>query len=74
MFQKHPRVMSLNQIIIITTVYQTHNNNNYPTININKLNKIDTVFDCSPSRVVSQKKLLPLFNRNGQRVIAHDVW
>ena len=40
-FQNHPWVMSLNQTITITTVYQTHNNNNYPkhitiTININK--------------------------------------
>ena len=84
MFQKHPRVMSLNQTITITTMYQTHSNNNYPkhntlTININKINKIDTVFDCSPSKKYSpskaaSQKLLPLFDKNGQRVTAHDVW
>ena len=47
--------MSLNQTITITTVYQTHSNNNYPkhntlAINMNKINKIDTVFDYSPSK------------------------
>ena len=53
-FQNHPWVMSLNQTLTIATVYQTHNNNNYPkhntiTININKVNKINIVFYCSPS-------------------------
>ena len=42
-FQNHPWVMSLNQTLTITIVYQTHNNNNYPKHNTN------TVFDCSPS-------------------------
>ena len=38
--------------LTITIVYQTHNNNylkhNTITININKVNKINTIFDCSP--------------------------
>ena len=28
--QNHPWIMSLNQTLTITTMYQTHNNNNYP--------------------------------------------
>ena len=79
-FKPNINIMSLNQTLTITTVYQTHNNNNYPkhntiTIHINKVNKINIVFDCSPlnwyspSRAASQK-LLPLFDRNGQRVTA----
>ena len=53
--------------------------------NINKDNKMDTIFDCSPStyystyysplRAASQQKLyLPLFDRNGQRVTIHAGW
>ena len=59
--------MSLNQTLTITTMYQTHNNNNYPkhntiAININKVNKINTVFDCSPSNVLPLKSYMNLKN------------
>ena len=55
--------MSLNQTITITTMYQTHSNNNYPkhntlTININKINKIGTVLDYSPQNSTPFQELL----------------
>ena len=59
--------MSLNQTLTITTVYQTHNNYNYPkhntiTINIKIVNKINTAFDCFPSNVLSLKSCMNLKN------------
>ena len=63
-----------------------HNQQSFKTIettliqNINKDNKMDTVFDCSPStyysplRAASQKLYLPLFDQNGQKVTVHAGW
>ena len=68
-----------------------HNQQSFKTIertliqNINKDNKMDTVFDCSPSTYYSPLRAaslllnknfiyLPLFDWNGQRVTVHAGW
>ena len=59
--------MRLNQALTIIIVYQTHNNNNYPkhntiTININKVNKINTL-TAPPQELLHKNTFSPFLTR-----------